>query len=217
MDRNRIGQILADPIANQAIASLLKTDIASYRDDRIQRGWQKYIDLAAEQLADFPENRKRITNLNSLRNLWRQSEETEDYDEKLRLQAKVDTVQQRENIKKPARTTITNKLKLITRALNFIGATLDIFPDLAGAASRPITQTPTSAGDAARKKALASNELAWTFSAPTDSVPARADRRRCAWRRRQELNRAVANAVTCDEGKAQAESVRRRRGAVAQA
>jgi integrase len=131
-DRNRIKQILSDPIAKRAIASLRKTDIAAYRDELIQRGWVKNIELAIVQLTGSPENRERIADLKSLKSLRQKSEKAANFGEQRLIETQIDVIQRRENVNIPARTTITNKLQLITRALKFIGQTIDGVPDLTG-------------------------------------------------------------------------------------
>jgi integrase len=76
-DRNRIRQILTDPIADRTVASLRKSDIAAYRDE---------------------------------------------------LQARSKLARGKEL----ARTTLTNKIQLITRSLSHVGEKIEGVPDLTG-------------------------------------------------------------------------------------
>jgi integrase len=131
-DRNRIKQIQADPIALRSVASLRKTDIAAYRDQLIERGWLKNIDAAIKRLSDDPKNHARIEELKSLKGLRRQSNEAEDDGDRRRIIAKIEAIQNREKISQPARTTITNKLQLINRALKFVAQTINGIPDVGG-------------------------------------------------------------------------------------
>ena len=131
-DRNRIKQIQAEPIALRAIATLRKTDIAAFRDYLIEQSWQKSVDVAIIRLAEDPKNRHRVDELKSLKSLRERSKETEGHEERRRITAKIDTIQQRENVAEPARTTITNKLQLINRALKFVGQTINGVPNIEG-------------------------------------------------------------------------------------
>lgn len=130
-DRTRIKQILADPIAQRPLATLRKADIANYRDELIQRGWAKNIETAIARLGDDPSHSGRIADLRSLELLARQAREARNA-ERRSIESKIATIEASECIKRPARTTITNRLQLITRALKFVGQTIDGVPDLRG-------------------------------------------------------------------------------------
>lgn len=150
-DQNRIKQILADPISNRSVASLLKTDIAAYRDDLIQRGWRKSVETAIGRLEHDPENRKRVAELKDLEKLREQARSEQQDRARRALERRIAEVEAREGINEPARTTISNKIQLITRALRHLGQTTNGVPDLRG-----VSMPPSSPG---RERRVSPEEL----------------------------------------------------------
>lgn len=131
-DRSRIKLILADPIAKRPVAALRKTDIATYRDELIKRGWRKSVDAAIARLTGDPASQRRVDELRSLERKKEEAKLAVDFDTRRDLEAEIRTIEEREGIKELARTTIANRLQLITRALKHIGQTVDGVPDLRG-------------------------------------------------------------------------------------
>jgi integrase len=131
-DRSRIKLILADPIAKRPVAALRKTDIAAYRDELIHRGWRKSVNAAIARLAGSSENQRRIDDLKSLEGKKEQAKLAADFDARRAIVSEIAEIEEREGIKELARTTIANRLQLITRALKHVGQTVDGIPDLRG-------------------------------------------------------------------------------------
>lgn len=131
-DRNRIKLILADPIAKRPVASLRKTDIAAYRDELIRRGWRKSVAAAIRRLADEPKHLHRVEELQSLEKLREEARSAATAEDRRAIEARIAGTERREGVEEPARTTIANRLQLITRALKHIGQTIDGVPDLRG-------------------------------------------------------------------------------------
>lgn len=128
----RIRQILGDPIAKRPVASLRKTDIAAYRDELIRRGWLKSIERAIGRLGDVPENDDRLTDLRSLETLSDQTRNTKEGRTRQQIEDRIAVIEQREGIRRPARTTVVNTIQLISRALKYASQTIDGVPDLRG-------------------------------------------------------------------------------------
>jgi integrase len=142
-DRNRIEQILADSIANRSLVSLKTTDIARYRDKLKQDFWEKQVKAkiaaledqkppsAVKKTAKALEVEKRVKDLKQLAGLRRKAENRElSSDDRDAARLQIQQIEEREGIREPARTTLGNKIQLITRALKFARQTIDGIPEL---------------------------------------------------------------------------------------
>ena len=134
-DRNRIRQILADPIALRPVIGLKKPDVAAYREELIARGRAKSVATAIKRLEGVggPDVAKRRADLRSLEDRRREAACAEPSPRRT-LEREIAEVEAREGVREPARTTITNKIQLITRALRLAGETMEGVPDLTGVA-----------------------------------------------------------------------------------
>ena len=132
-DINRIRQILSDPIANRTVATLRSTDIASYRDDLIERGWKGSIAAARGRAIAEGADKHRLRDIDRLAEIRAVRSDAEGDDAKRRRTLKeLEAIAQREKVKQPARTTISNKIQLITRTLKHLGQTVANVPNVSG-------------------------------------------------------------------------------------
>lgn len=139
-DVSRIDQLLADEISKRPLASLQTTDIARYRDrltdDFVARQVKLRIDLLEKELetaakVERPRLRKRIANLRELKQLKLNSTSpaaNSSQGEAFRLRAR--QIESDEGIRGPARTTLSNKLQLISRALKHVRQTVNGVPSI---------------------------------------------------------------------------------------
>ncbi len=137
-DRNRIRQILADPIAMRPVIGLKKADVAAYREELIARGRAKSVAAAMRRLDGLggPDAERRKADLRRLGD--RRNEAAGAAPTRRRaLEREIAEVEAREGVRQPARTTITNKVQLITRALRLASETMEGVPDLTGVAMPP--------------------------------------------------------------------------------
>lgn len=134
-DRNRIRQILADPIAMRTVIGLKKSDVAAYREELIARGRAKSVAAALKRLdgAGGADAERRRADLRGLSDR-RKEAACADASRRRALEREIAEVEARERVREPARTTITNKIQLVTRALRLAGETMDGVPDLTGVA-----------------------------------------------------------------------------------
>lgn len=151
-DRNRIRQILADPIAMRPVIGLRKTDVVAYRERLIAGARAKAVDAATRRLegSDEPDAKRRIADLRGLDASRAQAAQAEPARRRA-LERSVAEVEAREGIKAPARTTITNKVQLITRALKFAAESMEGVPDLTG--------VPMPSASAGRDRRVTAAEL----------------------------------------------------------
>lgn len=135
-ERYRFNMILADPIADSAVAQLRKSHLAAFRDRLIDAGWAKAFERAAAKLQSAElspnERRKRESEVKSLPTLYQQAAETKDPSIHQQLDRNIKSICDREGISGPAKTTISNTTQLITRVLKFAGETMEGVPDLSG-------------------------------------------------------------------------------------
>jgi integrase len=150
-DRNRIRTILSDPIAKRSVAALRKVDIAAYRDRLGHTGWLANVNSAINRLGAAPANRSRINSLRELIKLRERIDSVSDATERARIELSISQIESKEGIIRPARTTISNKVQLISRALKFVGETMEGVPDVSGVAM--------PAASAARDRRLLPGEL----------------------------------------------------------
>lgn len=142
-DRNRIEQILADSIANRSLVSLKTTDIARYRDKLKRDFREKPVEAKIAELefqkpsgtrrksAEDLEVEKRLKDLKELAGLHRKAENRElSADDRDAARRRFRQIEEREGIRDPARTTLGNKIQMITRALKFARQTIDGIPEL---------------------------------------------------------------------------------------
>ena len=117
-DRNRIRQIMSDPIAMRPVIGLKKSDVAAYRERLIADGRAKSLAAAMRRLDDAGgrDAEARKADLRRLEVMRSEAASAEPARRRI-LERVIAEVQVREGVKEPARTTISNKVQLITRAL----------------------------------------------------------------------------------------------------
>ena len=130
-DTLRIEAVLRDEIASRRIASLTLPDLAAYRDLLIYRDFERRIRAAIEAADLSPEGRTRQTRLRLLLALRREArraggEGSED------LRRQIARIESEEGIAPVARTTISNRMQLINRAMKFAAQTNHGVPQIAG-------------------------------------------------------------------------------------
>ena len=133
-DRNRIKSILADPIAQRTVASIRKVDVAAYRDRLNHSGWLANVNSAIKRLSKTSEHLGRIAALKELIKVRQRLDSINSVAEREKVEAAMSEIESREGIKWPARTTIANKIQLISRALKFVSETVEGIPDISGVA-----------------------------------------------------------------------------------
>jgi len=160
-DVSRIDQILADEISKRSLASLQTTDIAKYRDKLSDDFLARELSLRIAQLeknydssakAERSNIRRRITDLKELKNLRAISVDADRSDtEKAAARNRVRLIEAAEGIRGPARTTLSNKLQLISRALKHARQTINGVPSI-----EPVKLPPASPG---RERRVTEGEL----------------------------------------------------------
>lgn len=130
-DMLRIEAVLRDEIASRRIASLSLPDLAAYRDLLIHRDYERRIGAAIEAADRAPEGRAQQTRLRLLLALRREARRAgADAPEDLRRQ--IARIESEEGIGPVARTTISNRMQLINRAMKFAAQTTHGVPQIAG-------------------------------------------------------------------------------------
>jgi integrase len=132
-DELRIEAILRDDICDRSVASLTLPDLAAYRDLLIERSCARKIARAIEALQGEPGARRRIEALKSLARLRAELREAPP-GEAAEIARRMAEIERAEGIKPVARTTISNRLQLIRRALKFVRQTVPGVPDISGVA-----------------------------------------------------------------------------------
>lgn len=160
-DVSRIDQILADEISKRPLASLQTTDIARYRDKLSDDFLTRQLNLKIEQLerqyASVPKAekqtlRKRIIDLRDVKNLRAVAGDGSRSDlERDAAKVRVALIEATEGISGPARTTLSNKLQLISRALKHVRQTINGVPSI-----EPVKLPPASPG---RERRVPQGEL----------------------------------------------------------
>ena len=131
-DINRIKAMLSDAIAQRSVASLRPTDVAAYRDDLVRRGWMASVAAALRRAEGQGASKGRLGEIAGLERLRSLAEAEERSLERRALAKRREAIEAREGIASPARTTVSNKTQLITRALGYLAETVDGVPDLSG-------------------------------------------------------------------------------------
>lgn len=140
-DEARIREILGDPIAARSVASLTRQDLAAYRDLLIERGYARKIQRAVAAArrhgaADLPEILDKLRTMTRLRaQMQRQKAE-----QAAQTAQELARLERETGLRPPARTTISNKIQLIRRALRHVGQAVAGVPELKGVSmprSRP--------------------------------------------------------------------------------
>lgn len=132
-DEARIREILGDPIAARSVASLTRQDLAAYRDFLIERAWSRKIARAVAALrGQF--DAAALDRLEKLRLMSRlRSQMAQEKPDEAALTAQRLTELERDiEMRPPARTTISNKIQLIRRALRHVGQSVAGVPELRG-------------------------------------------------------------------------------------
>ena len=130
-DEVRIEEILGDDIAARSIAGLTRPDIAAYRDLLIERAYARKIERAIRALQGARGSTRRIAALRSLSRL-RAGMRTAPAIEANEIARRIAAIESEAGIKPPARTTISNKVQIINRALKFVGQSVVGVPDISG-------------------------------------------------------------------------------------
>lgn len=156
-DVNRIRAILADPMSARTVASMRATDMAAYRDRLVHGGWLASVEAARRRAQKGEASKARLDDIGRLVRL--RSEADAEHDPRLRraLVKEREAIEAREGVRPPARTTISNKVQLITRALGYLSESVDGVPDLTG------TQMPSATPG--RERRLREGELERLLSA----------------------------------------------------
>ncbi len=151
-DRNRIRQIMSDPIAMRPVIGLKKSDVAAYRERLIAGGRAKSLAAATRRLdeAGGPSADARKADLRRLEGM-RSEAASAGPARRRALEREISEIQVREGVKEPARTTISNKIQLITRALGLASETMEGVPDLTG--------VPMPSASAGRDRRVSAVEL----------------------------------------------------------
>ena len=149
-DINRVKAMLDDPIAQRSVASLRPTDMATYRDDLVRRGWLASVADAVRRAEKQDASKARLNEIRNLERLQIRIDEEDDPQARRLLIRQREAVEGREGIKGPARTTISNKTQLITRALGYAAEKMDGVPDLTG--------TPMPSASPGRERRLRDGE-----------------------------------------------------------
>lgn len=132
-DELRIESILRDPIAQRRLASLSLPDLAAYRDLLIHRDFERRIAAAIEASEPTPAGRARQANLAVLLSLRRQARrDVASASAEIRVQ--IARIESEEGIGPVARTTISNRMQLINRAMKYAAQTMHGVPRIAGLA-----------------------------------------------------------------------------------
>lgn len=130
-DELRIESILKDEIASRRLVSLSLPDLAAYRDFLIDRDYERRILGAVEATDASAAGRARQARLRSLLALRRESRrQGGDASEELRRQ--IVRIEREEGIGAVARTTISNRMQLISRAMKYAAQTTHNVPLIAG-------------------------------------------------------------------------------------
>lgn len=161
-DALRIETILRDEIAKRRLASLSLPDLAAYRDLLIHRDFERRIRAAIEAAEATAEGRARQTRLRALIALRRQArrdgpEAAED------LRRQIARIESEEGIGPVARTTISNRMQLVNRAMKFAAQTTHGVPQIAG-----LSMPASSPGRTRRPSA---HELEGLLSHSADAHP----------------------------------------------
>lgn len=160
-DVSRIDQILNDEISKRPLASLQTTDIARYRDKLSEEFLARQTNMRIEQLEKQHASaanaaklglRKRITDLRYLKNLRSAADDGSRSDtEREAARVRARHIEATEGIGGPARTTLSNKLQLISRALKHARQTINGVPSI-----EPVKLPPASPG---RERRVRQHEL----------------------------------------------------------
>ena len=125
VERYRIQIILKDPIAQRPVAFLGEKDVAAFRDRHVKAGWRKKVDAAALRLTREGAPKKRLDELKGLVRRRKAAVAEQDVEQRRPIEAEIAEVEKREGIKSPARTTIVDVVRLISRSLNHVPQTMD--------------------------------------------------------------------------------------------
>ncbi len=146
-DELRIDMILRDEIAARRLASLSLPDLAAYRDLLINRDYERRIRAAIEAAsgsAPAAARRARLKELLKLREeVRRQGNCVSDP-----LRQRIAALESEQGVRPVARTTISNQMQLINRAMKFVAQTTHGVPRIQGLSMPPFapgrTRRPTA-------------------------------------------------------------------------
>ncbi|HMN72794.1 MAG TPA: site-specific integrase [Rhodoblastus sp.] len=161
-DELRIEWLLRHPIAKRKLTSLSLPDLAAYRDFLIDRDYERRIRRAVSAADRTPHGNTRRDRLRSLLKLRAAARACEE-GARANLVRRIHEIQAAEGIGPTARTTISNQVQLIRRAMKFAAQTTPNVPNIAG-----LSMPPSSPGRTRRPSA---RELAALVAAGSAAHP----------------------------------------------
>ncbi len=141
----RFRVILEDPIAQLRIAQIRKSNVAAFRDRLIDQWYEKKARQTSSELKriealPIEERSARATLLEEVPKFRRQARTAANEDQRRALEQRAAEICGREGIGLPPKTTISNIVQLIGRALKHAGETVDGVPDISGVSMPPATK-----------------------------------------------------------------------------
>ena len=163
-ERPRIVVLLKDPISRKTLAQLRKTDIAALRDRLMHAGWLRSVERAARRVETSGSSRAALAQAaeyRSLPELAIRAKQAGEESERRELQDRIAGLTKKGNVKQPARTSVSNIVQLVTRALKHASQTIEGVPDLTG--------VPMPKGSPGRERRVSDHELRLLLSKASET------------------------------------------------